>query len=506
VPREEMTIEAQGMRHARGALAWGALFFVLAQVGLLLAFQSRMATRDPEYDFRLTRLKAKMKQRAPGRPLVLFLGSSRIALSIQPGVMAVNQPSASGGPVVFNFGMIASGPVMELLCLRRLLADGVRPDAVIVEIYHQLVTSDMESDKALLRDRFRWDDMNVVSRYDARVRSERLAWLRRQLVPWASHRDILLRQWMPSWFSPRFDDPTNRTLRWLGLDDWGWNFFPSLHNVSLKERYQRIDSIAPINVPIINRFTALKPRRKALEELADLCRQEKIALTFILMPDVLRDDYSPEGRIRVDTFLRALSRDKDVPVIDASAWAAEEDFVDQGHLTFPAAAELTRRLEREVVQPFLAGELFTRRWPVATPVTPPLIYHGKGFSSYERVNAVKWRWCGPEGELILLNPSERPRSVVLRFNARTRLPGTVTRVALQSSFLSATCELDANGKGTFEHSVTLPPGEQVLRLSCVPRPSQSIHWPEKGQVLGLANSVVVDAATPLASGQRLKAP
>ena len=36
--------------------------------------------------------------------------------------------------MLFNFGMVGAGPLVELVVLRRLLAEGVRPDLLLVEV------------------------------------------------------------------------------------------------------------------------------------------------------------------------------------------------------------------------------------------------------------------------------------------------------------------------------------------------------------------------------------
>src|SRR5262249_30895890 len=68
----------------------------------------------------------------PGRPLVVGLGSSRMRMALA----AQRLTRSKYGPpaLVFNLGVPASGPLMELTCLRRLLADDVRPDVALIEV------------------------------------------------------------------------------------------------------------------------------------------------------------------------------------------------------------------------------------------------------------------------------------------------------------------------------------------------------------------------------------
>ena len=439
-------------------MLWGGVAFLLAQLGLLIAFAVRTPSRDPEYDLHLASLQARLKERGPGRPLVLLLGSSRVGLNVRPGLMAVNRTAPGGGPVVFNFGLCYSGPVLELLCLHRLLADGVHPDALLVELFPLLASSDEES-LVLYRERFRWDDLGVLRPYNV-AGSDRLGWLKRQCLPWHSYHNVLLDQWAPFWLSP----DRRRHVTWDALDGWGWNAYPSIQPHDLADQCARIDGTRAVLVPLINQFQPRVAPRRALDELARTCKKEKIALAFILSPDLFLSDYDPAARARIDDFARAIGREHDAPVIDAREWFPEEAFCEGVHLTYSGAAAYTTRVEREVLRPYLDGNPLARRWPAGAPATPLLVQCGAGFSFLERDGAVRRRWCGPRGELVLFNSSDRPRTVALRFTARTRSAGTAA-LALESSFLSGRLAV-GRGDASFERVFALPPGRQVVRLNC----------------------------------------
>src|SRR5258708_6444152 len=116
----------------RAGLAWGLGLFLAAQAAFALALLgpgSRL--RDPEVALKLRALR-RLLSAQPGRPLVLALGSSRLGVNLRPHEL----PGAAdpGAPLVFNFALCRSGPALELLCLRRLLAAGVRPDRLLVEV------------------------------------------------------------------------------------------------------------------------------------------------------------------------------------------------------------------------------------------------------------------------------------------------------------------------------------------------------------------------------------
>ena len=127
------------MAHARATLLWAAALFLGGQVALLAALETGAPqVRDPEYGLRLQALRARMAERPAGTPVAIILGSSRVAMGIRPEAMTMCRPDARPGSdgYFFNFWPYrAPGPVMELLTLRRLLGDGVRPASVFVEAW-----------------------------------------------------------------------------------------------------------------------------------------------------------------------------------------------------------------------------------------------------------------------------------------------------------------------------------------------------------------------------------
>ena len=244
--------EAKGETGAawpRGA-ALGAAVFLLAQVGLLLAFAVRTPSRDPEYDLKLSGLKSHLAEGTRGRPLVLLMGSSRVALGVQPGLLAANRPTSAGGPVVYNFGLCGSGSVMHLTCLRRLLADGVRPDMLILEFSPLWSAQDGEPASNLFHERLRWDDLAVLAPEFIDARSEYRSWLGRQCLPWKTYHKVLLNQWDPSWLNPEKRFQTC----WDSLDSWGWLACPSEQPHGRSDQYAKIDLCRPGYVAGVNGF------------------------------------------------------------------------------------------------------------------------------------------------------------------------------------------------------------------------------------------------------------
>jgi hypothetical protein len=344
-PNDSCCARAPG--RGRVALLCGVACFVAGQLALGFVLNHAPPVRDPEYGRRLTSLRARFAERPPGRPLVLFLGSSRVAMGIRPALFPANQ--SGGGPVVFNFGLCTSGPVMEWLCLRRLLADGIRPDAVFVETWWALTHSSPADQMAVVRpERLSGEDLGYLKPYykDPRPKFRRTA---NSLVPWHAYRTHLLNQYAPAWVSL----PQRTGDEWAGLDGWGWLW----HAAMVRSYVGEPPWLATRNdyLATSRQFRANEDSRRALADVLSLCRQEKIRVALLAMPDGFLSDYEPAARARMDEFLREISRGQGVPLVDARDWAPLEDFVEGVHLTHDGAAAFTERFGREVLEPYLDG-------------------------------------------------------------------------------------------------------------------------------------------------------
>ncbi len=336
---------------AAAALGWGALFFVAAQLGLFLVGELCWpALRDPEFYLRLARLR---RQRAenPGRPLVLALGNSRTAMGFRPEALPRGPATGGAGPLAFNFAQLGSGPVMQLLCLHRLLDEGVRPDGVLVECWPPLW--DQEGDLAELArypvTRMTWRDLPRVRRYAAPGRPLYAEWWRDRLVPWFSNRFVLLQHLAPAWVPGGL----RADHGWKPMDATGWLDGPCAgagrrHGEQIERARwgPRLEAL---------RTSAASDR--ALRELLALCRDEGISVALVYMPEGsrFRELYPPAVRAAVDGYLDGLCRDFGVPLIDARLWVPDDEFTDGFHLTPGGATVFTRRFGEEALRPLLAG-------------------------------------------------------------------------------------------------------------------------------------------------------
>lgn len=333
-------------RHAVRSVLWFLAFAVVLNVGFLLALDhGPPRLRDPEYGRRLDRVRARAAEN-PGRPLVLALGSSRTAMGVRPDVLA----EETSGPLVLNFALAGSGPVMELMAFRRALADGVKPAAVVVEYwpaflhegggYHEQARIDVARlrpvDRPLVRDFFRDPDAAETA-----MRQQRLS-------PWYGHRRSIINQLSPSLL------PTAQRSEamWVKIDDWGW--LPGRTGATAAEREKGIASTAAYYVPLFAGYEVSPVADRALRQLVAECRDNGTPVALLYLPEgaVFRSFMSPEAVRLSDEHLRRVVGELRLPLIDARGWVPDADLPDGFHLTQDGAAKFTRKLRTAVAETF----------------------------------------------------------------------------------------------------------------------------------------------------------
>src|SRR5262249_5810031 len=130
-PRRRRALGTRG----RAALLWGAAVFALVQVALAVAIESRYPhLRDPYYGYKEERFLPRLAAMPVQPRTVVMLGSSRTSNGLCGQEVERLLAGPDGKPVVFNFGLPGSGPLTHLLTFRRLLARGVTPDLLLIEV------------------------------------------------------------------------------------------------------------------------------------------------------------------------------------------------------------------------------------------------------------------------------------------------------------------------------------------------------------------------------------
>jgi hypothetical protein len=324
---------------------------LLAHVGLNVALDTvAPQLRDPEYGHRVKRLAAIDRTRG-GRPLVVALGSSRTQMGFSPADLGPGDGPAA--PVAYNMGQAGAGPLLQLLNLHRLLAAGVRPTAVLVEVLPPALAKDGPAERALLPHvpRLGSADLGRLAPYCDDPAVLRREWAKVRVAPWHSLRFLLMSHALPGFL------PWNRRVdfQWRMLDEHGWSAYPfdpvpddvrDRGTAAARKSYE--ETLADFRVtPLMDR---------ALRDVIRLCRAEGIRVGLYLLPEgpTFRGWYPPRTRAAVGEYLGGLSREYGVPVFDASDWLPDEGmFADSHHLLKPGARAFSRRFGAECLRPWL---------------------------------------------------------------------------------------------------------------------------------------------------------
>jgi len=338
------------------ALLWTLFFFLAGHLtaGLYL-HRHHPEWFDPEMTLRLRKLPARLAE-APGRPLALALGSSRIALGFRPlsAMEQISDPARQA--VLFNFAMLGAGPVGERIILHRLLQKGIRPKWLFLEVYPPLLTQRFpftEEVRMFRRDLY-WSDVPILGCLYQR-RWETISQIISQtLTPLLEYRQAVLEHYLPSAVPPLLKAACDRSFEKClpyRLDDFGWVEYDIHDDGSYIERARRFTK------PLFDHFCIDTVSDRALRDLLAEGRQYNIQVVFLLMPDhsVVRSWYaSIQGQFL--PYLRRLSVEHQAPIVDARTWQPDEDIPDCAHLSPKGARAFSERFGRDVYRPLLEGQ------------------------------------------------------------------------------------------------------------------------------------------------------
>src|SRR5579871_1970727 len=149
------------------AIVWALVLFACSQAALTLYLnRKKPEVRDPAFGLRILSLKARLAEK-PGTPLVLALGSSRVLNGLSPADMRVRLKQTGSEPLIYNFAFAGSGSVRELMTFRRLRAEGIKPDWMLIETWPVLWPEDgtFAERRIIEQDDLRWTDAPVFLRY-----------------------------------------------------------------------------------------------------------------------------------------------------------------------------------------------------------------------------------------------------------------------------------------------------------------------------------------------------
>ena len=334
------------------AIASGVVLFAVLQVALSGALLVTHFVADPVYADKEDCLK-QLEHTAPANAQrVILLGTSRTGFGFAAGRTQAAASAAGTPAIAFNFGVPAAGPLAHLIYLRRLLADGHKPDLLIVEVLPPLL-SDLPDGplegRMLKGDLLTRAEIESLGRYSVPVDRLRRQWREAALTPIHEHRFKLVGRLWPSAQREQLRYNWGRTP-----DPNGWNA-SNQTEVSEEERARGIASTANEYRDVFRHDIPAGPAVAAPRDLLTLCRSERIAVALVVLPEAttFRTLYPPHTEQKLSQFLADLTTEFGCTLTDTREWIDDDKFLDSHHLLRTGAAIFTDRLTNEIILPFL---------------------------------------------------------------------------------------------------------------------------------------------------------
>jgi hypothetical protein len=320
-------------------LSW-LLAFAAIQIGFAVALDGPLAgLRNPDYVDRRERLRA-YRDEHPGQPVIVVLGSSRTMYGVCPGSLIMGTAD-SAQPLLFNFGLCKHGPMHEALVLDRMLADGLRPDGLIVEIVPGFLSVDPESFDTVPVIWYSWREMQGLANLKTHPQRDWDDWFEARTLPCFSYRYNIMHRLVPAWLPD-----TQKFAFWSHrLDRCGW-----FESEAKAHEPQTLESARTMFWGFTHDFRVADAHRRGMQHLLTTCRREQIPVKLLLMPESpgLRSAYAPEANAVIVNYLAELQREYAVSLIDASQWLDSELLFQDGHHLLPEGArQFTVRLGNE---------------------------------------------------------------------------------------------------------------------------------------------------------------
>ena len=336
---------------ARQRVQAGFAFALLFVAGFNVALDTVAPNlRDPEYGHRVKRLRA-LHRAEPNRALVVVLGSSRPQMGLSPTLLGLGTGPAD--PIAYNLSMAGCGPLHELINLHRLLADGVKPDYLLVEVLSPVLAGDSPAEKLLLPHKQSLTDIRRAAPYCRDVGELWEGWLRVRANPFHALRLNLMSHGLGGFLYWQ----SRQDFMWKQMQPDGWlpYFFPTVSDAKRADGYAQARGQY---LPYFGNFRVAELPDRAYRDLIAVCRANGIKLAFFVMPESreFRSWYPPGVRDQVTAYLAGLATEAGVMLFDAHDWYDDETmFADGHHMMRHGAEAFSPRFGRECVGPWLAG-------------------------------------------------------------------------------------------------------------------------------------------------------
>lgn len=331
---------------ARRAFAWAVFAFLVVQISLgVLTDVDGLPVRDPEYAFREDQLRA-VKAANPGRPVIVVLGTSRTMVGIN-----AKRLTEAGGPVIYNCGLPGAGPTRQLAAWRRLVAHGLKPDAIAIEILPALHT---HAGQQLFESG--WNDAGRLSYSEA---VELLPWYARPwrgAFRWTTARIVPLARYSPAAYRDYYASGmpyTAPSSEGIPTDNFGWRQGIS-KNAWEPERRANATRMLLKQYQRACTDTRPAPGEPLFERLLAEIEAAGVPVVAFAMPECRDFREQSQAVATVYPRVREACGKHGVSFVDAGTWMPDDAFWDGHHLHPEPADGFTDRFADEVLQPLVS--------------------------------------------------------------------------------------------------------------------------------------------------------
>src|SRR5262245_18942752 len=335
-------------RLARTESLWAVGGFVALCVGFVLVAEVWFpGWYDRVYTVRRDLLRERTLE-APESPLFAVIGSSRAGTGVSPGWLPPVHDADGRRVLVFNFSHYGAGPRMNLVQLRRLLRDGVRPSWILMELFPgHLRKESTQASQAAIADFPAL--LPYVNRTNFLVEAARF----RVDAPYR-YRTPCLRTAAPP-FATQAAENDDVHLGPFGDD----RVLVRAGPLTPERQAHKYQLIRCLYAETMRTFAIDPVLAAATRDFLQECRERGIAVAVLIAPEDsrFRSWYGPGVEETIQELCARLRDEFGVPIIDARTWCSDADFLDPHHLAPAGARRFTIRLGREVLAPLVRGEL-----------------------------------------------------------------------------------------------------------------------------------------------------
>lgn len=344
------TMQRVASKHqrARRSVLCGLALFIVSQLALA-AYIRGIAPESCDADYALRMANYRRRSAfSPDALKVFVLGSSRTFYGLHGDEFERRLTELARQPVIVcNLGNPGGGPVSHLLYTQRLLADGIRPDLVIVEEIPGLLAGQVPLHEVaaarLPTKMLRRSDIDLLNRYGQPERyvSYYQVWLA-NLVPCHSYRIELVNLVAPRLL--RYDYQLTRDFDHYGGHEFAFKKRETGRLLELQRESWK---------HYLAGFQLGERQTRAVRETIHNCREANVPVAILVTPEgpEFQSWYQAGDWQKIDGFFAALAADEQVPVINGHDWLDENAFVDSHHMLAHGGRVFSRRLAERAWEP-----------------------------------------------------------------------------------------------------------------------------------------------------------